>query len=252
MVTEIQYTNISRVLDSLHDHPMLSDITLEQVVRHTIRFISKHGYAKLYQNKQEDVEIHDFRGMLPCDLISIIQVRDNITGISMRAITDSYMPGEHKKGKCVDPMNNINKPKPWYIPSERPFPDEPAFKTQGRVIYTSFPEGLITVAYRAIPVDEDGFPLLIDDETYLDALEAYIKMKVFTVKFDQQKISAGVLQNAQADYAVAARLLLSHMQLPTPAEAEVLARAWNSMLPDMRSFSRGFKHFGEREYLKKQ
>ena len=252
MINEITYTNINRVLDSLHDHPMLSDITLEQVVRHTIRFISKHGYAKLYQNKQEDVEIHDFRGMLPCDLISITQVRDNITGISMRAITDSYMPREHKKGKCVDPMNNVNKPKPWYIPSERPFPDEPAFKTQGRVIYTSFPEGLITIAYRAIPIDEDGYPLLIDDETYLDALEAYIKMKVFTVKFDQQKISAGVLQNAQADYAVAARLLLSHMQLPSPAEAEVLARAWNTMLPDMRSFSRGFKHFGEREYLKKQ
>jgi hypothetical protein len=162
------------------------------------------------------------------------------------------VPREHKKGKCVDPMNNVNKPKPWYIPSERPFPDEPAFKTQGRVIYTSFPEGLITIAYRAIPIDEDGYPLLIDDETYLDALEAYIKMKVFTVKFDQQKISAGVLQNAQADYAVAARLLLSHMQLPTPAEAEVLARAWNTMLPDMRSFSRGFKHLGEREYLKKQ
>lgn len=252
MVTEIQYTNINRVLDNLHDHPMLSDITLEQVVRHTIRFISKHGYAKLYQNKQEDVEIHDFRGMLPCDLISITQVRDNITGISMRAITDSYMPREHNKGKCVDPMNNVNKPKPWYIPSERPFPDEPAFKTQGRVIYTSFPEGLITIAYRAIPIDEDGYPLLIDDETYLDALEAYIKMKVFTVKFDQQKISAGVLQNAQADYAVASRLLLSHFTMPSPAEAEVLARAWNTMLPDMRSFSRGFKHFGEREYLKKQ
>ena len=252
MINEITYTNINRVLDSLCEHPMLSDITLEQVVRHTIRFISKHGYAKLYQNKQEDVEIHDFRGMLPCDLISITQVRDNITGISMRAITDSYMPREHKKGKCVDPMNNVNKPKPWYIPSERPFPDEPAFKTQGRVIYTSFPEGLITIAYRAIPIDEDGYPLLIDDETYLDALEAYIKMKVFTVKFDHQKISAGVLQNAQADYAVASRLLMSHMTLPTPAEAEVLARIWNTMLPDMRSFSRGFKHFGEREYLKKQ
>ena len=55
MVTEIQYTTIDRVLDNLHDHPMLSDITLEQVVRYTIRFISKHGYAKLYQNKQEDV-----------------------------------------------------------------------------------------------------------------------------------------------------------------------------------------------------
>ena len=253
MVTEIQYTTIDRVLDNLHDHPMLSDLTLEQVVRHTIRFISKHGYAKLYQNKQADVEIHDFRGTLPCDLISITQVRDNITGVSMPAMTDSYMPGEHPKGKCIDPMNNINKLKePWYIPAEKPFPGEPSFKTQGRIIYTSFPEGLVTIAYRAVPVDENGYPMLIDDETYLDALEAYIKMKVFTVKFDQQKISAGVLQNAQTDYAVASRLLLSHMTLPTPAEAEVLARIWNAMLPDMRSFSRGFKHLGSREYLKKQ
>lgn len=254
MVTEIQYTNISRVLDNLHDHPMLSDITLEQVVRHTIRFISKHGYAKLYQNKQEDVEIHDFRGTLPCDLISITQVKDRLTNVCLVAITNSFSPNGPKcKGKgCIDPMNNVHKMKPWYIHAGKPYPGEPAFKTQGRVIYTSFPEGLITIAYRAIPIDEDGYPLLIDDETYLDALEAYIKMKVFTVKFDQQKISAGVLQNAQADYAVASRLLLSHFTMPSPAEAEVLARAWNTMLPDMRSFSRGFKHFGEREYLKKQ
>ena len=47
MVTEIQYTNIKRVLDDLLDHPMLTDLTLEQVVRHTMRFISKHGYSKL-------------------------------------------------------------------------------------------------------------------------------------------------------------------------------------------------------------
>ena len=253
MVTEIQYTNIDRVLDSLHDHPMLSDITLEQVVRHTIRFISKHGYAKLYQNKQADVEIHDFRGTLPCDLISITQVRDNITGVSMPAMTDSYMPGEHPKGKCVDPMNNINKPKePWYIPAERPFPEEPAFKTQGRIIYTSFPEGLITIAYRAIPVDENGFPMLIDDETYLDALEAYIKMKAFTVKFDQQKISAGVLQNAQTDYAVASRLLLSHFTLPSPSEMQALANAYNSLIPRMSEFYTGFKYAGSRELLKRQ
>lgn len=253
MVTEIQYTNINRVLDNLHDHPMLSDITLEQVVRHTIRFISKHGYAKLYQNKQEDVEIHDFRGTLPCDLISITQVKDRLTNVCLVAITNSFSPNGPKcKGKgCIDPMNNVHKMKPWYIHAGKPYPGEPAFKTQGRIIYTTFPEGVVTVAYRAIPVDEDGYPLLIDDETYLDALEAYIKMKVFTVKFDQQKISAGVLQNAQTDYAVASRLLLSHMTLPTPSEAETLARAWNTLIPNMRHFSNGFRHARDREFLKK-
>ena len=76
MVKEIQYTNIRRVLEDLQDHPMLRDLTLEQVVNHTIKFIARHGYSKLYQDKLEDVEIHEFRGLMPCDVISINQVKD--------------------------------------------------------------------------------------------------------------------------------------------------------------------------------
>ena len=76
MVTEFQYTNIKRVLDSLLDHPMMRDLTLEQVVRHTMRFFALNGYPRLYQNKIDQVDIHEFRGLMPCDLVSIQQVRD--------------------------------------------------------------------------------------------------------------------------------------------------------------------------------
>lgn len=31
MVTNIQYTNIRRVLDDITDHPLLRDVTLEEV-----------------------------------------------------------------------------------------------------------------------------------------------------------------------------------------------------------------------------
>lgn len=229
MVTEIQYTNIRRVLDDIHDHPMLNNVTLEQVVRYTIKFISKHGYSKLYQDKQEEVEIHDFRGLLPCDLISIIQVKDDKSGICLRSMTDSFIPKDE---------------------AFRHSHEELSFKTQGRVIFTSFPEGKVTVAYKAIPVDDEGFPLLIDNETYLDALEAYIKKQVFTVKFDQQKIAAGVLQNAQQEYAVAARLLLSEFTVPSVSEMESISRMWESLIPRVRQFDKGYKHLGDRQYIR--
>ena len=229
MVTEIQYTNIRRVLDDIHDHPMLNNVTLEQVVRYTIKFISKHGYSKLYQDKQEEVEIHDFRGLLPCDLISIIQVKDDKSGICLRSMTDSFIPKDEAFSHSHEEL---------------------AFKTQGRVIFTSFPEGKVTVAYKAIPVDDEGFPLLIDNETYLDALEAYIKKQVFTVKFDQQKIAAGVLQNAQQEYAVAARLLLSEFTVPSVSEMESISRMWESLIPRVRQFDKGYKHLGDRQYIR--
>ena len=252
MVKEIQYTSIHRVLEDILDHPMLQNLTLEQVVRHALRFISRHGYSKLYQDKIEDVEIHEFRGTLPCDLISINQVKDIRTGICLRSMTDNFPKGmmsQPKGGPCIDPMNNVRHTP--YIPPRLEYLEEPSFKTQGQIIYTSFPEGMVQIAYKAIPVDDDGFPLLIDNETYLDALEGYIKMKAFEVKFDQQKIPAGVLQNAQQQYYASAKLLQSELTTPSVSEMESITRMWNTMIPKMREFDRGFIHEGDREYLKK-
>lgn len=259
MVNEIRYTNIRRVLDNLLDHPLLSDLTLEQVVRHTVRFVGLFGFPKMYQDKVEEVEIEQFRGVLPCDLVSIIQVRENQSGLCMRAMTDSFPEGleePHRKRlphhEGPDVHGEIRHPhKEWYIPRRKMHGGEPAFKTQGRIIYTSFPHGIVSISYRAIPVDEDGFPLLIDDEVYLAALEAYIKKQVFTVKFETGKIAAPVLQNAQKDYAFLAGQLQTQFTTPSPSEAEAYSRMYQTLIPRMREFDRAFKSVGDREYLRK-
>lgn len=255
MVNEIQYTSIRRVLDDLLDHPMLRDVTLEQAVRHTLRFISLHGYPKLYTDKIDTVEIKDFRGLLPCDLISIIQVKDLDTGICLRAMSDTFTPGLRQKPKeevyHKDHINNMRPPVDTYIPPMKRYLEEPSFKTQGRIIYTSFPEGKVEIAYKAIAVDEDGYPLLIDNETYLNALEAYIKMKVFTIKFDTGNITAGILSNAQTDYAWASHLLQQEFTLPSVSEMESLTRYLTSMIKPVTSFDNGFKNLGDREYIRK-
>lgn len=254
MVTNIQYTNIRRVLDDITEHPLLRDVTLEQVIRHTIRFISLHGYPQLYQDKVETVEIKDFRGLLPCDLIYIVQVKDPGSGICLRSMTDTFAPGMRPKpDEQYQPKDLINNASPVgeYIPPMRKYTEEPSFKTQGRIIFTSFEEGEVEIAYKSIPVDEDGFPLLIDNETYLNALEAYIKVKVFTVKYDTGKIQAGVLSNAQADYSWASHLLQSEMTLPSVSEMESLTRYLNTMIKPTTSFDKGFKDLGGREYIRR-
>ena len=95
MIKEYQYTNIRRVLDELHKHPLLSDLTLEQVVSYVVSFIGIFGMPKLYQDKEEVLHIEDFRAKLPCDLISINQVKECKTGVCLRSMTDNFMPREH-------------------------------------------------------------------------------------------------------------------------------------------------------------
>ena len=108
---------------------------------------------------------------------------------------------------------------------------------------------MVEIAYKSIPVDEDGFPLLIDNENYLAALEAYIKKQVFTIKFDTGKISAGILQNAQTEYAWAAGALQDEFTVPSISEMESITRMINTMIPKMREFDTGFINLGNREHL---
>ena len=254
MVKEIKYTSVRRVLDNLMDHPLLRDLTLEQVVRYTVRFIGIHSYPKFYQDKIEDVPIDKFRGLLPCDLISIIQVKDCKTGICMRAMTDSFPKGM-KPVDIHEKYSGHKEPKrphkDWYIPEPALPLGELTFKTQGRVIYTSFPKGVVEVAYKSMPIDDDGFPLLIDNENYLAALEAYIKKQVFTVKFDTGKVNSGVLQNAQQEYAWAAGQLQSEFTTPSTSEMEAITRQWNTLIPKVREFDNGFRNLGDREYIRR-
>ena len=251
MVNEFQYTTINRVLDNLKDGVLMGDLTLEQAVRYTIRFIGKVGMQKMYQDKVEEVEIHEFRGLLPCDCIRVNQVRDMATGVCMRSMTDSFLPeetrqhGQHHR-HCIDPMHNMRD---MYIPEMKGHPTEPTFKTNERVIFTSFPEGKVTVAYKAIAVDEDGFPLLIDDEIYLDALEKYITMEVFKQKFRVGKTTAQVYQDVQQDYYAAVRLLQGHLTMPTQSELESIGRIWNTMIPSRHHFEKGHVDTGNKEYL---
>lgn len=259
MVKEIRYISIKRVLDNLTEHPLLRDLTLEQVVRYTIRFIQITGYPKLYEDKIEDVEINDFRGLLPCDLISIVQVKDLRTGICLRAMSDTFTPGMtppvrdkmHMEKPHKDLTNNIKAVAGLYIPSTVEHVEEPAFKTQGRVIYTSFPAGKVGIAYKAVPLDEDGFPMVIDNENFLSALELYVKKNVFTTKFDTGKIPAAVLQNTQREYGHAVATLQTEMTQLSLSEAEAVSRALISLIPRVRQFDNGFRNLGDREYIRR-
>lgn len=232
MVKDVRYCSVRRVLDDLMEHPMLNDISLEQVVRYAVRFIHKHSYPPMFKEKVEKVAIHDFRGALPCDLVSVIQVKDMKTNLCMHSMTDNFASG----------LGGSHPYNPY---------SEQTFKTQNRVIYTSFPEGEVEISYQSVSVDDDGFPLIIDNENYLDALEAYIKMKIFGIRFDQGKIAPAVYSEAKQQYGIASRLLESEFTTPSVSEMQSIANLWNTLLPNVREADRGFARLGNREYLRK-
>jgi hypothetical protein len=114
--------------------------------------------------------------------------------------------------------------------------DTYTFKTQGRIIYTSFKEGSVDISYKAMPLDDEGLPLLPDEPTFLRALELYIKKQWFTILFDMGKLQAPILQNVQQEYAWAVGACESEFQKLSIDKAKSLYKDWSSWFTPKKHF----------------
>lgn len=226
MIENIQYINLREVLARVLDHPMLQDVNLESAIRYSLDFIRKMGLPEVYLEKVETIEVENYRGKLPCDLIIVNQVRDHNSHVCLRSMTD-----------------NFNE-----LPSR--LKSQPSFKTQGQIIYTSFCDGCIDVSYKAIKADEDGLPMLPENPIFMDALENYIKVKRFRILFDQQKIPFNIYQSARAEYYEAARACHGMFATPSESEMESITSMMHQLIPRLNEFQGGFKGLGDKEYRK--
>lgn len=237
MIKNNKYIKLQEVLSRVLRHPLLQSVNMEQAVQYTIDFIHIFGLPDMYEDKEVLVKIENFRGQLPCDLVSINQVMDTCSRRCLRSMTDTFYPDRYERGKTTA----------GYIG----FHDELTFKVQNHIIFTSFEEGEVKINYKAIPVDENGFPLILDNSVYLKTLELYIKKEVFGIKFDQGELADKILQHTEQQYAWSAGQLQSEFSIPSESEMESISRSWNTLIQRTTEFDNGFVNLGDREYLRR-
>lgn len=229
-----RYISIKEILDNLLDHPLLKDISFERAVNYTVHFLRIVGCPRIFEEKTTLVEIENYRGTLPCDLNDIIQVRtyhncDRKNYRVFRYSTDNFHLSKNKQDSF-----------------------DLTYKTQGNVIFTSIKEGIIEIAYNAFAVDQDGYPLIPDNSSFINALELYIKKKHFTILFDTNKISPQVYNQVCQDYAWAVGQAQSDLIRPTIDQMQSLTNSLNTLIPRVTEHSTGFVNNGSMEKIKLQ
>lgn len=233
MNKDVQYISLYEVLSRVLRHPMLQDTTLEEAIQYTVDFIHTFGMPDMFETKETVVELENYRGELPCDLVSVNQVMDLRSHTCLRSTTNTFNP-ERSNGDCVNDRCIDN-----------------TFKIQNRVIFSSIEKGLLKVNYNSIPVDENGYPYVINDPVYLKALESYIKKEVFTVLFDLGKITPAVLSNTQQEYSWRAGMLQSEFNIPSDAEMQSIINMWTQLVQTTTEADNGYKNLGSRNYIKR-
>lgn len=224
-----RYTSVKVILDNLLDHPLLQNLSFERAVKYSVEFMQLVGCPNIFEEKTAFIKIDKYKGELPCDYINMIQVR--MTG------------DECVQGKCFRYSTDT-----FHMSSEKALSDL-TYKVQGGYIFTSIKEGLIEIAYHAILVDGEGYPMLPENSSFERALEAYIKMKQFTILFDMGKITANSFENAKQDYAWAVGDCASEFVRLTLDKSESFFNSWSTLLLRTHEHSRRFINDGYRESL---
>lgn len=217
-------------MSEITHHPLLRDIPFDIVVGYVGEFIGIVGTPPSFEEKTEIIKINDYRGILPCDYFDVIQIRmvyNDEGGKAFRYSTDSFHNSTLKKK-----------------------PSDFTYKIQGSCIITSVRDCIIELAYKAIPVDDDGYPLLPDNDAFVRAVKLYIKMQWFTELFEQGKITMQVLDNTQRQYAWAVGQAQTDLIRPTIDQMEAISNMWNKFLPDVnKDHDTGYINEGAKEHI---
>jgi len=224
-----KYITVAELLGDLTVHPMLADLTLERTINYVVEFCRKWGANMLFEEKTATIQADNYRVLLPCDFYELIAVRDNKTQINYRYSTDvfHYTPND----TIATQYTRANH-------------ETLTYKLNGNVLFLSSKDNVVDIEYQAIATDEDGYPLIYDDATYIQALKDYIKKEVFTILFDLGKIQGPVLQNAQQQYAFSAKVLRNHFAMISPDKAQSIANILNNMIIH-RGHHTGYKYVSE-------
>lgn len=211
------FVSVRQIADNIMSHPLMKDVPFERIINYTAEFIRIMGCNDLFVEKTAKVEIENQRGVLPCDYIRILGVRlgDRI----VKSATDTFhLAGGHAFGNDI------------------------TYKIQGKVIFLSkLPKGKdeIEVAYQAMALDEDGFPLVPDNASFVKALELYIKKEVFTILFELGKIHQYIFNDVIQEYTYYAAQAKTSLDMPDYDQMEIITR--NTLIPRSNLHAGGFK-----------
>lgn len=199
----------------------MQDLSLETAVDYAVDFMRIVGMPGIFEDKEATIEINNYRAKLPNDFYQINSVLYN--GTRLRSSSDiSFV-----SSKAGD-----------------------TYKIQGGLIFSSVENGELTINYQAISTDEEGYPTIPDNSSFMRGLEMYIKKQWFTVLFESGKIQYAVLENIQREYAWAVGDCQSEFNRLSLDEAESFYNSWRTLILRDHQYTSGFKESGNKQILK--
>ncbi len=141
------------------------------------------------------------------------------------------------------------------LPLERALGDlhEPLYFIKPGWVVTNKASGFIKIAYKAIAVDDRGYPLIPDLASYQEAVYWYVVMKLKFPKFlngslgGHRKYTPNVYATITQNWHFYRNQAYAEAMMPTEGDMRGIKNEWTKLIPDWDSDDTFFESSGQRQ-----
>lgn len=233
MASTNDLVSIKMIADRLYRNPIMKDMNYEFIVDNAIQVLRILEAPSIFITKREVLNVSGYRALKPLDLMRIESILRTDSGlpIPLTASEDIAQEFYHQS-------NNI------------PSRADETYSLNNKYVNLNFESGVIEIIYKAVAVDEECYPLVLNNATLLRCVESYIRWKYFDILNDMDVISDRKLNKAEVDYMFNVGQADSNLKIPSTDEMESLVNQITQLLPSRTAHSRRFEFLGQQEYLK--
>lgn len=231
-------------------NPLASELTYEECAEYALEFIKLLGAPTAYETKTFSTDLVSYKAELPCDIIKIDGVRyldsnnDGQKGsfIAMREATNTYH---------IDPSEHQNEQDTEFDLRGNHRRSEFTYKIQKGIIFTSMREGCIEIAYKGLMLDEDGYPLIPDNETVMIGMEYYVLNRYLEPLWMMGKVTDKAFDYIQQKRYFYMPSAYTALQMPNEDMMESMMNSINKLIINTTAHQNFFKKMGEKERIRK-
>jgi hypothetical protein len=111
-------------------------------------------------------------------------------------------------------------------------------------IKTNVESGYIMLAYQAIPTDNEGYPLIPEDASFIEAIYWYIVMKLYYPQWVAGQIRDAVYYDARRSWNYFSKQAYGNALMPNTDSLESIKNSWLRLVPEINEHASGFSTLG--------
>jgi hypothetical protein len=190
----------------------------------------------------KDITINFHKGKLPCGEIYIDAVQYGCTRLPYSSTVKHYATGHSLSTPDTTEVftsvvetktNTANENNIFWTSTQEAVKnctinEYDWFAIEMGWITTSFADGVVRLYYRSQPLDDNGFPLIPDNENYKQAIYWYVRAMMIGAGFKDQVYNEADLMRRFETYA---RRAINEITYPTPEEKEQQLKVQVRLIP---------------------